>query len=434
MKSVAELRAAAKKNLEDARAILANPNASAEDKLKIEPLIEDAKAWNAQALNLREIEAVMAAAEEDIEEKMSGRSGGSTRGTGSGFKDWGEFLQAVWQWSAEAKRDKRLVSFRERHPEDNNSEQKDLSEGVGSAGGFLVQPDFYANVMAVAGENAIVRPRATRIRMARRQVNIPVLDQTSTTAGVPHWFGGMQAYWQEEASSKTQSDPAWRLIELVAHKLIMYTRASDELVDDAAISLQDFLTGPMGFAGTIAWMEDYAFFNGTGAGQPLGVINAPATITINRVDQDNVTYDDLVTMIENFLPSANGVWVISQSAMSNLMLMNGPTGNPSYLWGNATNGVPGTLLGFPVVWTEKVPRISTTSVGDVGLYDFKYYLLGDRQATTIESTKFDRWRFDQTSWRGVHRVDGEPWLSTPLTYSDGTTQVSPFVILGAKST
>jgi len=31
-------------------------------------------------------------------------------------------------------------------------------------------------------------------------------------------------------------------------------------------------------------------------------------------------------------------------------------------------------------------------------------------------------------------VDGQEWLSTPLTYEDGTTQVSPFVILGDKST
>lgn len=424
-----ELRHKAKQNFDQAKAILSNPDSSAEDKLKVEPLMEDAKSWNAQALQLKELEKLM---EEQKNEILSGRSGGAAGGDtqdGSQFKDWGEFLQAIWQWGAQAKQDKRLVYFK-----DEPSGKKDLSEQTGASGGFLVQPDFYQQVMALSAESAIVRSRATRIRMTRRQVNIPVLEQTATTAGVPHWFGGMQAYYAEEASEKTQSDPAWREIELVARKLIMYTRASDELVDDAAISLTDFLSGPMGMAGCIAWTEDYYYFNGTGAGTPLGVINAPATITVNRVDQDNVVYDDLVTMIENALPSGNFVWVISQSCMSNLLLMNGPTGNPSYIWGNATNGAPNTLLGYPVIWSEKVPRISTTSVGDVGLYDFKYYLIGDRQATTVESTKFDRWRFDQTSWRAVFRHDGQPWLSAPLTYQDGTTQVSPFVILGAKST
>ena len=100
--------------------------------------------------------------------------------------------------------------------------------------------------------------------------------------------------------------------------------------------------------------------------------------------------------------------------------------------GDATKGAPSTLLGYPVRFTEKNPRIGT--VGDVLLIDPLYYLIGDRQATTVESTQFDMWRYDQTSWRVVHRVDGQPWLSAPLTYQDGTTQVSPFVMLGAKTT
>jgi HK97 family phage major capsid protein len=271
--------------------------------------------------------------------------------------------------------------------------------------------------------------------MARRQINLPVLDQTGTTAGVPHWFGGMRFYWAEEASAKTETDANFRQVSLVAHKLIGYTRASDELVDDSAISLDAFLSGPLGFAGGVSWMEDYTFFQGSGAGQPLGVINAGATISIARIVQAGVTYTDLVNMFEAFLPSSNGAWFISQSVISNLMTMTDPASN--YLWptmyaGGAAAGRPPTLLGMPVFFTEKLPRIGTA--GDVLLADWRYYLLGDRQATTIESTKFDRWQYDQTSWRVVHRVDGQPWLSTPLTYSDGTTQVSPFVILGAKTT
>jgi HK97 family phage major capsid protein len=177
-------------------------------------------------------------------------------------------------------------------------------------------------------------------------------------------------------------------------------------------------------------MEDYAFFQGTGAGQPLGVINAGATIVEGRAAAGAIGFDDLADMMEDFLPSGNGLWTITQSAMSELIQLNGPAGNPSYIWQpNARDGVPGFILGFPVIWTEKLPLIGNQ--GDVVLADWRYYLLGDRQATTVESTQFDFWRYDQTSWRAVHRVDGQPWLSTPLTYQDGTTQVSPFVILGA---
>jgi HK97 family phage major capsid protein len=151
---------------------------------------------------------------------------------------------------------------------------------------------------------------------------------------------------------------------------------------------------------------------------------------------DVVQYQDLVNMLEAFLPSARGVWVANQSIMSNLLTMmdqaGGAANTGTYLWGSAADGVPNRLMGMPIIFTEKTPTAG--NAGDLLLADFRYYLIGDRQATTVESTKFDKWAYDQTSWRVVHRVDGQPWLSSPLYYQDGTITVSPFVILGAKST
>ena len=314
-------------------------------------------------------------------------------------------------------------------------EVKDLVENVGASGGFLVPTEFIAQLYAIMAEEGFVRSRATKIPMRRRQVNVPVLDQTGTTAGVPHWFGGMTFYWAEEAAEKTESDPSFRQISLVAHKLIGYTRASDELVDDSAVSLDAILTGPLGMAGGATWHEEYAFINGTGAGQPLGVINAGATITVNRAaGGPTIGYGDLANMYESLYPghSVNTtLWSFNQSAMSNLLTVVDAAGN--YIWQpNARDGLPQTVFGIPVQFTEKQPRVGTA--GDVVLADWRYYLIGDRQAVTVESTQFDRWRYDETSWRMVHRVDGQPWLSAPLTLQDGTTQVSPFVILGDKST
>ena len=96
--------------------------------------------------------------------------------------------------------------------------------------------------------------------------------------------------------------------------------------------------------------------------------------------------------------------------------------------------MPNTLLGYPIIFSDKVPAISTTSNGDIGLYNFRYYVIGDRQRTTIESTQFEAWLTDRTTIRVVHRVGGRPWLSAPLTLRDGSFQQSPFVILGAKTT
>lgn len=424
-----EMLAKARKMFDEAEAIVTNPESTAEQIQHVEEMVQDAKALQARAAQLTDIQNAALEAQQEADRQGPPEQKHARPGE---FKAWNEFLEAAHDVTLGRRPDPRLIAFKETA---DGRERKDMAESVGATGGFLVPPEFMTEVMAVQAESAIVRPRASVIRMRRRQINIPVLDQTGTTSSVPHWFGGLTFYWADENTEKTESDPEFRQIQLVAHKLIGYTRASDELVDDSAVSLGDFLSGPMGFAGGCTWMEDYAFLNGTGAGQPLGIINAGATITVNRAAVGTpVQYADLVNMYESFLPSARGVWVMSQSVMSNLLTIVDTAGN--YLWlpnmQNVAAGVPSTLFGLPVIFTEKTPSVG--NAGDVILADFNYYLVGDRQATTIESTKFDRWRYDQTSWRVVHRVDGQPWLSTYLTYQDGSTTVSPFVILGAKST
>ena len=362
-----------------------------------------------------------------------------TREVKTKFDSYDEWAQSMSRFLTKQEPDARLKLWNDIG--DNSiqlfNEQKQMVENVGASGGFLVPPEQSMEIMEQVGELAIVRPRATVIRMARRQYNRTVLDQTGTTAGRPHWFGGMISYWGEEAAEKTITTAKWREVSLVVKKLYGYTRASDELVDDAIISLSDFLQSATGMAGLIAWNEDYAFLQGNGTGQPLGVINAGATITVAREQAgpgvDMVTYTDLTTMLENHMPTPNSIWVASISLKGTLMRMTFPSGNPSLVWQpSLRDGMPDTILGIPVYWTEKNPLAGTA--GDIGLYDFNHYWIGDRQALTFASTNAEYFKYDQTSYRMVHRVDGRPWMNTPFTLQDGTTQLSPFVILGAKTT
>jgi len=265
--------------------------------------------------------------------------------------------------------------------------------------------------------------------MRRRTLRFPTLDQTGTTANRPHWWGGVLAKWTEETGSKTETEPTFRQLVMTAHKMICYTEAGDELLEDSAVSLEALLSSA--FQGTINWYEEEAFINGTGAGQPLGVIGAPATVTVNRAGANAIALADVVNMLESF-QGVNPVWFASRQALSNLMLMNGPALSPSYVFmPSARDAMPHTLFGYPLIFSEHCPALGTA--GDLILADWSKYLIGDRKSITIDSSKHYRFQNDITAWRAVHRVDGRPWLSAPLTYSDGTTQVSPFVILGDPS-
>jgi HK97 family phage major capsid protein len=414
-----ELVAKAMHCFEEAKlAILTDP--SAENLAKSAKLMTEGNAIKAQIDQLR---AIMAAA--DGLQSLDQAGGRASDPGVAKFKGWGEFLTAAFQFGKFQKLDARLRAFDTEHGEII----KDLSATTGSTGGFLIPEEQQDTLLAATAEASIMRQRATIIPMKRQLIKIPRLTQTEAlSAGLPRWFGGMIFYWRAQGQPLTATEAKFGQVELAVKELIGYTAAENELVQDSAISLEAFLAGPMGFAGGIAWMEDFAFIQGNGAGQPLGFLNAPCTLATSRDSDNHIVYADLVNMQQHFLPSAaKGIWLISISAFAQIMMMETTTGFP--IWANTVAGGPNTLLGRPYIVTEKMPVLG--QVGDIALIDPTYYLIGDRQATTVEATQYDKWNEFKTSWRVMHRVDGEPWLEAPITLQDNSTQVSPFVVLAA---
>lgn len=421
--SVNDLLNDAQERKKQALSLISKPDVSAEDLETAERLMKEAEDLANRSARMSELlrRADFVKGANEVHGDEDHREGPD------GWKSFGEFLLSVKAASSTGRRDTRLKYFENDTPE---SERKDLSESVGSAGGFLVPTEFRPELMQAVQELSIIRPRAMVIPMARRSIEVPALKQSGTIAGQPHWFGGMLAYWESEAAQLQETEPAFRYITLTAHELTAVTHASNNLLSDSAISLSALLTGPRGFPGVVAWKEDYAFLRGSGVGEPLGIVNAPATIAVSRTTPGTVVFDDLVKMEEKLLPSANAIWIASISLKSTLMLMHGPTDTDyagTYLWGSAKDGAPDQLLGRPIIFTEKLPAKGTS--GDIILVDPSHYYIGDRQSTTIDSTDQVRWLRNQTSWKVTHRVDGQPWMDTFFTLADGTSTVSPFVKL-----
>lgn len=427
----AELIAAANAKMAEAEALAVKENATGEDNAKFLAIVGEVKALREKAAAIGDLER----SRQDLVTMGQTKSAPAP----NGYKSLGEWACGVWSACRKGAFDPRLATF---HDKDEPAtmlgqgwqeakdfkpqEGKILVENTGAQGGFLVPVEQRAELLSLPAPEIIVRPRATVVPMRRRQIQWPVLDQTNTTANYPAWFGGSYARWTEESGYKYEDDPSFRQINLVAHKLVALTIASDELLADSGIALEALLRQL--FVGTINWYEEEAFVNGTGAGQPLGVINAGGTFVQGRAVVGAIGLVDIINMLEHSY--GNPVWLITRSALPSLMQLNGPAANPSYVFmPNARDGMPGTLFGYPVFYNEHCPLIGNR--GDIILADWRYYLVGDRQATTIDASIHDRFRYDETVWRAVHRVDGQEWLSQPLQYSDSTTRVSPFVILDA---
>ncbi|NIV36793.1 MAG: phage major capsid protein [Anaerolineae bacterium] len=304
---------------------------------------------------------------------------------------------------------------------------KVMQEQTGAEGGYLVPAEFLNELVRVADPfQEVVYPRARKIPGSRRSIQIPVLDQTGTPAAADkiEYYGGVVSYWTEEAAAKTATEPDFKQLELVAHKLAAYTQASDELLADSAQSLDALLRSL--FAGAIRFRRDYAYLRGTGAGQPLGVLNSGALLTTARDVANQVSANDIHSMMAIFLPTSmgNATWVINQTCMEWILALGDGT---NWIFANDATQRPSLYLyGIPIVWTEKTPALGTT--GDVMLCDFSYYYIYDRSGIAIDVSQHYAFINDLTTWRCVFRTDGQPCLSAPI-YIDTTNQVSPFVAL-----
>ena len=427
------LRAEARKKLDEAAKILSAEEVSDELAAQAVALQMSAKETIDRAEKLMEVYDLSASIPQEREgdSKDPGWEGAVSEEEAEGLKkaskkkaaDWnhfGEFVKAVAMEAKGRYKDPRLKFA-----------TKDMAEGAMATGGALVPAEYLQNLLKYDGQSNIVRPRARVLPMAGRSLSLPAIDHgVHAVAGKSNFYGGVLTYWIEEAGSKEEEDITFDKIELVLHKLCGYTRTSDELMEDSNPTIAAVIS--MLFGDAIEWKEDYAYLQGNGVGQPLGVVGAPGTFTQVRAVANNFGYIDAVNMLTHFLPVKGGVWVMSQSVMPELFTMVDPLG--AYIWhpnvgAGAAASAPNSLLGYPVLFTEKTPVLGTT--GDVLLCDFSQYLIGDGSNTTLESSIHERFRYDQTTFRLVKRVDGQEWCKAPVLLADGATQVSPFVELDA---
>jgi HK97 family phage major capsid protein len=348
------------------------------------------------------------------------------------FENTSEFFQAIWPRYETLKNSQVLGRKRAKALQIQNS----FGSEVPADGGFLIPEILRSNILQVALEDAVVRPRAQVIPMDSLRVPIPMIDSTSNVSSV---FGGVVCYWTEEAAQLVESQASFGRVVLDAKKLTGYAEVPNELLADAPAFGSFFDTI---FPRAIAWFEDIAFMTGTGVGEPLGFINCPASVQVAAQGgqaNNTIIWENVIGMYARMLPTALGraVWICSIDTFPELATMAlsvGTGGGPVWM-GNYTN--PGTntppvsILGRPVFFTEKTPALGTT--GDISFVDFSYYLIGDRQMMQSMSSEHYKFQNDKTAFRVIERLDGRPWIQSAITpHNNSANTLTPFVQLATR--
>lgn len=308
------------------------------------------------------------------------------------------------------------------------------SSVVPADGGFLVPETLRSQLLEIALEMAVVRSRATVVPMESARVPFPMIDSTTNAGSV---FGGMIAYWGEESAMLTESSPKFGRVELDAKKLTGLAVVPNELLADSLISFAALIERL--WPQCLAFFEDVAFMAGSGVGEPLGFLGAgnSASVAVTKETgqtADTIVVENVIKQYSRMLPSslARGIWICSPEAIPELftMALSVGTGGGPVMLTNVAGPAPMTIFGRPLVVTEKAGRLGDRS--DLAFVDPSYYLIGDRQVMSASSSTDYKFGSDQTTYRIIQRVDGRPWVQSPMTPQNGGPTLSPFVEIEAR--
>ncbi len=343
------------------------------------------------------------------------------------FETATDFLWAVWHNNPERE------DTRSRVP-GQLAELRAASTSSMAAGGYLVPERLRSLLAEIALEQAVVRSRATVVPMDSARVPFPAIDVSSHVSSL---YGGMVAYWGEEAAALTEASPSFKRVVLEARKLTGLSYVSNELLQDSIISFSALVERL--WPRVLAFEEDFAFMTGSGTGEPLGFIGAgnPASISVAAESGQfpaTVLFDNVINMYSRMLPSSlnSAVWIVAPNVIPELFRLSigvGTGGAPVFI-ANVAGQAPMTILGRPIIVSEKASTLGTR--GDICFADLSYYLVGDRQMMAVTSSTDHRFSTDESSFRFIQRVDGRPWLTNAITPRNGGDTLSAFVELATR--
>lgn len=335
-----------------------------------------------------------------------------------GFRSFGEYAREVFKGSAKGARlDPRLVA---------NAPTTTSTEGVGADGGFAVPPDFRTAIMQkVMGEQALLA-RTDQLISSSNSITVPIDETTDWQTS-----GGIQATWEGEGQQKTQSKVAIDQATVRLNKLTVLCPVTDELLEDVpALSTYLNRKAPQ----KINFKVTNAIINGTGVGQPLGLLNSPAKISVTRDTAAHVVFDDIVGMYARLFTEfrQNAVWLMNPDVEPELLSLAFPgagVNTPMYIPpGGLSNSPFATLLGRPVVATEAAQALGTS--GDIILTDLQQYLTATKVGGIRQDVSIHLWfDYDTTAFRFVLRVGGQPWWKAAISPLNGSNTRSSIVTL-----
>ena len=270
-----------------------------------------------------------------------------------------------------------------------------LQVGTDTEGGYLVPDEFERTLIEALEEENIFRQLATIINTSSGDRKIPVV----ATKG--------SASWVDEEGAIPEADDAFGQVSIGAYKLATIIKVSEELINDSAFNLEQYIAKE--FGRRIGVKEEEAFFVGDGTGKPTGIFNATggAGVGVTTASASAITIDEIMDLFYALKSPyrKNAVFITNDATVKSIRKLK--DGNGQYLWQpSVTAGQPDTILNRPLKTSVYVPGIAAAAK-TIAFGDFSYYWVADRQGRSFQRLNELYAATGQVGFKATQRVDGK---------------------------
>lgn len=296
---------------------------------------------------------------------------------------------------------------------DDYFEGKAMGEGTDAAGGFLVPPEVSDELIPLRDSVSVLRQLFTSQPVGSDTIRFIAQDS------------GLAVAWTAEFAEKIKNDLSFSEFEAHVYTAAGMAVVSNQLLKDAKWSVDRLVTKDL--AKRFVHLEEQAFINGSGAGQPLGILNTPGVTSIpfaaaspkqielldkisdgiTEVQTKYLGFPDAIVMHPRtwgWLAKGRGTdekYILGSGASGTVRKPNEPI--PGYNGGTLPRG---ELFGLPVYCTPNIP----TNLGDaedesaVIIGDFSQGLVLDREGIVTDTSQHVFFTSNQTVFRSEERL------------------------------
>lgn len=262
----------------------------------------------------------------------------------------------------------------------DDAERKALSVGVDSDGGYLVPADMSGRIVQKLYDLSPIRQIANVQAIGSDRLE-GIEDTGEADAG---WVG-------ETGTRSDTTTPTVGKYEIPAHEMYAQPKATQKLLDDAAVDVDSWLSGKV--SDKLARVEGAGFVNGNGVAKPRGFASYPTAATAdasrawgtlehvksgaNGAFAATNPGDVLFELESAFKPGylAGATWVTRRSVL--VLIRKFKDGQGQYLWQPGLQaGKPAQLIGYPITMAEDMPAIATGSLSlSLGNFTIGYQIV-----------------------------------------------------------